>query len=159
MIRIILFLGFYLLTMSSYAQKKSVKMIQKVEKTEKEWKQILTPNQFNILRLKGTDYPSEKGYTMHFKKGVYQCAGCGLQLFESSHKFKSHCGWPSFDKAIKGTITYIPDNSHGMVRTEIVCASCGGHLGHVFDDGPKQTTGKRYCVNSTSIQFKTEEKK
>jgi peptide-methionine (R)-S-oxide reductase len=94
---------------------------------------------------------------MHFQKGVYSCGGCGAPLFESSSKFDGHCGWPSFDREIEeGKILERKDLSHGMVRTEILCAQCGGHLGHVFDDGPTET-GLRYCVNSLSINF--EEKK
>lgn len=139
---------------NSCAQEKTNKnMIKKVSKTEKEWKQSLSPQQYYVLRQKGTDKPSEAGYTSHFEKGTYLCAACGLQLFESNSKFESHCGWPSFDDAIKGTVDYVLDRSHGMIRTEIVCASCGGHLGHVFDDGPVETTGKRFCVNTTSIKF------
>lgn len=128
-------------------------MVKKVTKSESEWKQILTPKQYYILREKGTDAPSEDGYTAYFEKGTYHCAACNLQLFESGSKFESHCGWPSFDDAIDGTVEYVLDKSHGMVRTEIICAACGGHLGHVFNDGPQDTTGLRYCVNTTSIKF------
>ena len=138
----------------SYSQEKNKKVMpKKVVKTEEEWKKTLSPEQYFVLRQKGTDRPSDAGYTAHFEKGTYHCAACGLQLFESNSKFESHCGWPSFDDAIEGTVNYVSDRSHGMVRTEIVCASCGGHLGHLFDDGPKDTTGKRYCVNTTSIKF------
>jgi peptide-methionine (R)-S-oxide reductase len=126
----------------------------KVIKTEDEWKKILTPEQYYILREKGTDRPGDYGYTNHFEKGTYFCTACNAQLFESNSKFQSHCGWPSFDDAIKGAVEYKVDKSHGMIRTEILCNSCGGHLGHIFDDGPRDTTGKRYCVNSTSITFK-----
>ena len=126
----------------------------KINKTEAEWKVILTTQQYYVLRGKGTDRPSDDGYTKHFEKGTYHCSACDAQLFNSNTKFESHCGWPSFDDAIEGTVNYIPDNTQGMVRTEITCASCNGHLGHIFDDGPKETTGKRYCVNTTSIQFK-----
>ncbi len=135
-------------------EENQTKMNQKKIKTEDEWKLILSPKQYNILREKGTDSPGDSGYTNHFDKGTYHCAACDAQLFESNSKFDSHCGWPSFDDAIEGTVTYKIDNSHGMIRTEILCSSCGGHLGHIFDDGPKNTTGKRYCVNSTSLKFK-----
>lgn len=128
-------------------------MTKKTIKTEEEWKAILTPEQYRILRLKGTDMAGVGGYTSHFEKGTYHCAACDLQLFESNSKFESHCGWPSFDDAIDGTVDFVLDKSHGMIRTEIVCASCGGHLGHIFNDGPKETTGERYCVNTTSIKF------
>ncbi len=139
------------------AQEKD-KMNKKVTKSDKEWKTILTPKQYYILREKGTDNPGDFGYTNNFEKGTYYCAACDIQLFESDSKYQSHCGWPSFDDAIEGKVTYISDTSHGMIRTEIICTSCGGHLGHIFDDGPKETTGKRYCVNSTSIRFEKSKK-
>ena len=134
------------------AQEKS-KMDKKNIKTDTEWKQILSPEQYHVLREKGTDRPGDYGYTNHFEKGTYFCAACDAQLFKSDSKYDSHCGWPSFDDAIKGAIDYKKDISHGMIRTEITCTSCNGHLGHIFDDGPKETTGKRYCVNTTSIKF------
>lgn len=130
-----------------------------INKTEEEWKKILTPEQYSILRLKGTERPWTGKYNMHFEKGKYVCAGCGFELFSSESKFESHCGWPSFDDEIKnGNVKTQLDTSHGMVRTEILCGRCGGHLGHVFNDGPTKT-GTRYCVNSVSIEFKPEEKK
>ncbi|MEM9076690.1 MAG: peptide-methionine (R)-S-oxide reductase MsrB [Bacteroidota bacterium] len=127
-----------------------------VEKTEEEWKQQLSPDEYRILRKKGTEYPHTGEYNLHFKKGSYHCKACGTELFESNSKFESGCGWPSFDQAIEGTIEYIRDTSHGMIRTETVCANCGGHLGHVFNDGPRETTGQRYCINSLSIGFDPE---
>jgi peptide-methionine (R)-S-oxide reductase len=144
----------YLCTFQGYSQTKNNKiMVKKVIKTAAEWKKELSPQQYYILREKGTDAPSTGGLTSHFEKGTYHCAACNLQLFNSNSKFESHCGWPSFDDAIKGTVEYVLDKSHGMIRTEIICASCGGHLGHVFNDGPKETTGQRFCVNSTSLKF------
>ena len=128
-------------------------MDEKIVKTEAEWKEILTPEQYYILRQKGTDMPGNGGYTKHFEKGTYHCAACDAQLFESGTKYESHCGWPSFDDAIDGAVEFSLDKSHGMIRTEITCTKCGGHLGHVFDDGPRDTTGKRYCVNTTSLRF------
>ncbi len=128
-------------------------MDKKINKTEAEWKEILTPQQYYILRQKGTDMPGDGGFTKHFEKGTYHCAACDAQLFESGTKYESHCGWPSFDDAIEGAVEYHLDKSHGMIRTEITCTRCGGHLGHVFDDGPRDTTGKRYCVNTTSLRF------
>lgn len=143
-----------LVALESNSQEKSKKvMIKKVTKTEADWKKTLTPQQYYVLREKGTDRPGEDGYTAHFEKGTYHCAACNLQLFESNSKYQSHCGWPSFDDAIEGTVKQIVDKSHGMIRTEIICASCDGHLGHIFDDGPKETTGQRYCVNTSSIKF------
>ncbi len=129
-------------------------MTYKIQKTDAEWRTILSDEQYRILREKGTEYPGTGDYYMHFEKGTYVCAGCGTPLFESNHKFESHCGWPSFDDAIEGKVLYKRDTSHGMIRTEILCANCGGHLGHIFDDGPRNTTGKRYCVNSVSLDFK-----
>lgn len=126
----------------------------KIVKTDVEWKAQLTEEQYKILREKGTEYPGTGEYYMHFEKGTYVCAACKTPLFSSDNKFESHCGWPSFDDAIEGKVLYQRDNTHGMIRTEIVCATCGGHLGHVFDDGPVETTGQRYCVNSVSIEFK-----
>ena len=128
-------------------------MNKKILKTEDEWKAILSPNQYYILREKGTDRPGDDGYTKHFEKGTYVCTACDTQLFESNSKYESHCGWPSFDDAISGKVEFVSDTTLGMRRTEIICSTCNGHLGHIFDDGPEETTGKRYCVNSTSITF------
>jgi len=120
--------------------------------TEKEWKSQLTEKEYHILREKGTEAPHTGKYNLHFEKGTYRCKGCNTALFDSETKFDAHCGWPSFDKAIDGTITYVKDASLGRVRTEIICTHCEGHLGHVFEDGPTET-GLRYCVNSASIKF------
>lgn len=128
-------------------------MSYKIQKTEEEWKTELGLEKYKILRQKGTEFPHTGQYNLHFEKGTYCCAGCEEALFESSTKFNAHCGWPSFDQSIPGKVEYIKDTSHGMIRTEILCSSCGGHLGHVFDDGPTET-GIRYCVNSLSIDFK-----
>jgi len=133
--------------------------VQKVNRTEAEWKKILTPEQYHVLREKGTDRAFTGKYYLHAEKGVYSCAACGYELFTSDMKFESECGWPSFDEEMAGDrIKKVVDTSHGMVRTEIVCAQCDSHLGHLFDDGPT-LTGKRYCVNSTSIDFSKQEKK
>ena len=128
-------------------------MSYKVQKTEEEWKAQLGSEKYKILRQKGTEFPHTGQYNLHFEKGIYCFAGFGEPLFESSTKFNAHCGCPSFDQSIPGKVEYIKDTSHGMIRTEILCSSCGGHLGHVFDDGPTET-GIRYCVNSLSIDFK-----
>ena len=124
-----------------------------VTKTEEEWKVQLSPDEYLVLRKKGTERPHTGEYNLHFEKGSYNCRACNTQLFESDSKFDSGCGWPSFDESIEGTVEYIRDRSHGISRTEIVCTNCGGHLGHVFNDGPTKT-GQRYCVNSLSIDFK-----
>lgn len=128
---------------------------QKIQKSEEEWKNELTDAQYTILRKKGTERPFTGAYNMHFENGTYHCAGCDSPLFESHTKFDAGCGWPSFDASIKGKVTYILDKSHGMIRTEIVCTTCDGHLGHVFNDGPT-STGTRYCVNSLSLAFQEE---
>lgn len=127
------------------------------QKSEEEWRQQLPPDQYHVLREKGTERPFTGKYNLHFEKGVYKCAGCGYELFDDSQKFESHCGWPSFDAELGSgdRIRKIRDTTFGMIRTEIVCARCGGHLGHVFDDGPTET-GQRYCVNSLSINFEPE---
>lgn len=125
----------------------------KTAKTDAEWKQILTEEQYAVLREKATERPFTGEYYKHFEKGVYVCAACGNPLFKSDAKFDSSCGWPSFDQAIEKSVIYKEDHSHGMNRTEVMCANCGGHLGHVFDDGPKETTGNRFCTNSVSIKF------
>lgn len=126
----------------------------KVVKTEEEWKKVLSPEQYNVIREKGTEAPFSGKFYLHKEKGTYVCAACGSELFTSNTKFDAGCGWPSFFEAIDSTkIVYTKDKSHGMIRTEITCAKCGGHLGHVFDDGPAPT-GLRYCVNSLSIEFK-----
>lgn len=117
------------------------------------WKEKLTPQQYEVIVNKGTERPYTGAYWDHFEKGHYCCAACGQKLFTSDTKFESHCGWPSFDKAITGSVIYEEDRSFGMIRTEVMCSKCGGHLGHVFDDGPEETTGKRYCTNSISIVF------
>ncbi|MFC6859741.1 peptide-methionine (R)-S-oxide reductase MsrB [Zunongwangia atlantica] len=124
-----------------------------IEKSEAEWKEQLSDEQYRILRKKGTEAPHTGKYNLHFEDGEYRCAACNEQLFESDSKFESGCGWPSFDEAIEGKIEYVQDRTFGMIRTEILCANCGSHLGHVFDDGPTET-GQRYCVNSASIDFK-----
>lgn len=118
-----------------------------------EWKEKLTPEQYEILREKGTERPFTGEYWKHFEKGMYVCTACQNPLFTSDAKFDSDCGWPSFDQAIKGSVKYTNDNSLGMERIEVTCAKCDGHLGHVFDDGPVKTTGKRFCTNSVSIKF------
>lgn len=139
---------------SKMVKTSSMDTTKKINRTEEEWKAILTPEQYYVLREKGTDAPFTGKLTLNKDKGMYYCAACGSELFSSDMKFDSHCGWPSFDREIEGgKIKTQVDTSHGMVRTEIMCARCGSHLGHLFDDGPT-STGLRYCVNSTSLEFK-----
>ncbi|MFX0095392.1 MAG: peptide-methionine (R)-S-oxide reductase MsrB [Candidatus Hodarchaeota archaeon] len=132
-------------------------MTDKVNKSEEEWKKELTKEQYYVLRQKGTERPFTGKFWNHFEKGVYKCAGCGEVLFDSETKFESECGWPSFyAPKDKESIEAEKDLSFRMVRTEIHCRKCGGHLGHVFNDGPKPT-GLRYCINSISIDFEESE--
>ena len=129
---------------------------QRVVKTDAEWKKELTPEQFRILREQGTERAFTGKYDHEFAKGLYTCAACGNDLFLSDAKFDSGCGWPAFYQAVgTNNVQYIVDKSHGMVRTEVRCARCGGHLGHVFNDGPPPT-GLRFCINSGAVEFKRE---
>lgn len=134
-------------------------MSYEVQKSESEWKSLLDPMQFYVLRQKGTERPFTGTYNKHYKEGVYRCAACQQELFDSDSKFDSGTGWPSFDKGInEKAVGVYEDNTLGMSRTEIVCNRCGGHLGHVFEDGPTDT-GLRYCVNSASLDFVPESEK
>lgn len=129
-----------------------------VEKTDEQWREELTPEQYRILRQKGTERAFTGEYWNTKTPGVYHCAGCGEPLFESETKFDSGCGWPSFyQPAAEPSVQEHDDRSHGMIRTEVTCRRCGGHLGHVFNDGPRPT-GLRYCINSASIDLKAKDR-
>ena len=123
-----------------------------VQKTDEEWRQQLSPEQYRVTRQKGTERPFTGVYWDATDAGTYRCVCCGEPIFASDSKFDAHCGWPSFDKPLPGTIHEEEDRSHWMVRTEVVCQKCGAHLGHLFDDGPTDT-GMRYCINSASLRF------
>ena len=134
-------------------EKKGYIMVDKINKTAEEWKKILTPEQFHVLREKGTEYAFSGKYWNNHEKGIYQCAACKTDLFSSDTKFESGTGWPSFWQPLRReNVQVATDSSFGMERDEVQCARCGGHLGHVFDDGPKPT-GLRYCMNSVSLFF------
>ena len=123
------------------------------QRTEAEWREQLSPDEYTVLREKGTERAFSGEYWDVFEEGMYRCRGCGEALFESDSKFDAGCGWPSFDRAAAdGVVEEAKDTSHGMIRTEIMCQKCGGHLGHVFPDGPTDT-GLRYCVNSLSVRL------
>jgi peptide-methionine (R)-S-oxide reductase len=129
-----------------------------MQKSEDEWKQQLTPEQYTVLREKGTEPPFTGKFLHNKDKGTYTCAACGASLFSSDHKFDSGSGWPSFyDVSLSDAVILTRDESLGMERTEVTCKNCGGHLGHVFDDAHDQPTGKRYCINSCSLDFKSKE--
>jgi peptide-methionine (R)-S-oxide reductase len=129
---------------------------RRVEKTQEEWRRELSPERYRILREKGTEAPFSGEYDTVFEPGTYRCAGCGAELFVSDAKYDSGCGWPAFSApAAAEAIEEEVDTTHGMVRTEVMCAACGGHLGHVFPDGPRPT-GLRYCINSASIELDEE---
>ena len=140
---------------NSSAQKKSKEVTEtfQVVKTEAEWKAVLTPKEFYVLRQAGTERSFSSPLNKNEKDGVYTCKGCGTPLFKSEHKFDSGTGWPSFDREIKDNVAFSTDYDLGYARTEEHCSTCGGHLGHVFNDGPKNTTGNRHCINGVSLNF------
>ena len=133
-------------------------MSHKVEKSEQEWREELTPEQYEVLRRQGTERPFTGKYVYSKENGTYKCAACGADLFSSDTKFDSGTGWPSFYEPMdEGGVELREDRSHGMVRTEVLCATCHSHLGHLFDDAPQTPTGDRYCINSVSITLRPAE--
>jgi peptide-methionine (R)-S-oxide reductase len=134
------------------ARSEDTSEVFEVTKTEEEWKAVLTPEQFSVLRKEGTEYPGTSPLLEEHRKGTFACAGCDLAVFESDKKFDSGTGWPSFWQEIEGNVKFREDTSLLMARTEEHCRRCGGHLGHVFDDGPPPT-GKRHCINGVSLVF------
>lgn len=137
----------------SQQKKSDKKKIYAVEKTDQEWKEELPKMSYLVLRKAATEYPFTGKYNNHKAKGTYTCAGCNTPLYQSENKYDSKCGWPSFDRALESNIEYDVDYKLGYARTELKCNKCGGHLGHVFNDGPKETTGKRHCINSAALNF------
>jgi len=134
--------------------KTEIEMTSAKHKTDEEWKKELSKLEYKVLRLKDTERPFTGEYWDHKEKGIYKCAGCGTALFSSDTKFISGCGWPSyFDVLDKDKIEEKADRSHGMKRIEVLCKNCGGHLGHIFNDGPMDKTGLRYCINSAALDF------
>ena len=133
-------------------------MPEKMDLTDAEWREKLTPEQYQVLRQAGTERAFTGKYEKNKAAGEYVCAGCGQPLFESDAKFDSRSGWPSFTRpAQDGAVEEHRDMAHGMVRTEVVCSRCAGHLGHVFPDGPREEGGLRYCINSAALDFKPED--
>jgi peptide-methionine (R)-S-oxide reductase len=128
-------------------------MSDKVTKTDDQWREELSAEEFHVLREKGTERPFTGKYWNETANGEYVCAACGNVLFDSDTKFDSHCGWPSFYDARPGSVEFHEDNSYGMSRTEVTCAKCDSHLGHIFPDAPQTPTGQRYCINSVSVRL------
>ena len=149
----LLTLSALMLSCNSAAQDDKKEEVFPLKRTEAEWRAQLTEEQFYVLRKAGTERPFTSPLNKNYEKGTYLCAACDTPLFKSEHKFDSGTGWPSFDREIKGNVAYSTDHKIGYARTEEHCANCGGHLGHVFNDGPAKTTGKRHCINGVSLRF------
>lgn len=153
-ILLILTVGLFFNCNSSAQKNKTEKTVEyAVSKTDVEWKSILTREQYYILRQEGTERPFSSPLNKNYTEGIYQCAACDTPLFKSENKFDSGTGWPSFDREIEGNVAFGRDNKLGYTRAEEHCATCGGHLGHVFNDGPRKTTGKRHCINGDALKF------
>ena len=155
---LLIVLAFSLKSCQSNAQKKPKAEQFEIQKSEKEWKQELSNEEYYILRQAGTEKPFSSELNNIKEPGTFVCAACENPLYKTKHKFESGTGWPSFDRPIDGGIFYSTDNKLGYTRNEVLCAKCGGHLGHVFNDGPEETTGKRYCMNGDAMDFVPETK-
>ena len=132
-----------------------IEVVKEINRTDSEWRQLLDESRYYVLRKKGTERAFTGNYLNHKGVGIYVCGACGQDLFSSKAKYDSGSGWPSFYEPIRPeTITEVEDRSLGMIRVEVICSSCKSHLGHVFEDGPRETTGLRYCINSVSLDFK-----
>jgi len=158
---IILLIGVIVISCTGTAQQEAKKKDKTypVSKTNKDWKKILTSDQYYILRLAGTERPFSSPLNKVYTPGTFHCAACNTALYESQHKFDSGTGWPSFDRAVEGNIEKDVDYKLGYARTELLCNTCGGHLGHVFNDGPRETTGMRHCINGDALVFVAKELK
>lgn len=150
---LLLFVSILLNCNGNAQQKEVTETTYKITKTEAEWKAQLSDLQYYVLREAGTERPFSSPLNKNYEPGIYVCAACETPLFKSEHKFDSGTGWPSFDTEIKGNVAFSTDYDLGYARTEEHCATCGGHLGHVFNDGPKNTTGKRHCINGVALKF------
>ena len=150
---LLLVISIFLFSCNSKAQDKKEKTSFPIEKTEAEWRAQLTELQYHVLREAGTERAFTSELNKVYEPGTYVCAACDTPLFKGKYKFDSGSGWPSFDREIKGNVAFDIDNNLGYTRTEEHCAKCGGHLGHVFNDGPLDTTGKRHCVNGAALKF------
>lgn len=146
---VVVMIGFYGCAQKHSSEKHSFSVV----KNEAQWKAQLSPMAYYVLRQAGTERAFSGAYDKHYKKGTYHCGGCSQPLYKSEHKYDSGSGWPSFDRAIKEAIIFDVDYKIGYARTELLCSQCGGHLGHMFSDGPKNTTGKRHCINSAALNF------
>lgn len=155
----IIFVAFAFMSCSGISQQKKSdnKKSYAVQKTDEQWRAELPNMSYRVLREAATEYPFTGKYNTHKGEGVYTCAGCDSPLYKSENKYDSKCGWPSFDRAVDSNIEYDVDYKLGYARTELKCGNCGGHLGHVFNDGPKETTGKRHCINSAALNFVADE--
>lgn len=152
--RLILFAVFLtFFNCNSTAQQKKEQKVFPISKSDTEWKAQLSDLEYYVLREAGTERVFSSELNKNYAKGTYTCAACGTPLFESNYKYDSKSGWPSFDREIKGNVAFSTDYDLGYARTEEHCATCGGHLGHVFNDGPKNTTGKRHCINGAALKF------